>query len=720
MKTLLRSMLLLILSVAALQSNASHILGGEITVSQGTSSGVTVGMNLFRDCSGIPAANPEVVTVTNGCGANFTVQMNLISETEITSACAGTLTYCQGGTDQGFSKVYYEGSFIPTTSCTDWNFVYTSCCHSASISNLNNASNYGYNISAFEQTIPVAAVQSFLFSVSPQIVAPVNQQTQISFARPFSSQSVNQFVYTLIDVEDDLGASIPYNTGFTAQSPFGTGSITSFDQNTGIMNVTPVNVGSYSIRVLEEESSNGVVIHSYEKEVTIFVVPSTNQNPSIAGLSSNNFYPVCIGDTLTIALISSDADIADSTYIEIDYQSFGSLGLPNASLNLNAAQNASGVFQFIPDSASIALNPITLYFRVRDNACPYNGSQYYAVQIHVSGCNSDVWPGDVNTDLQCNLFDVLPIGVGYGSSGPVRSGASTNWTAQPASDWGQTFLYGSDYKHADTNGDGTIDDADTLAVAQNFGLTHPLRLSNPSSNSTAAVLPIEIGTPLDSAYSGDTVNFAISIGTNSNPVNAIYGIAFQISFDPTLIDPLLSSYNFTNSFLGTIPSDLLTMVVPDLANGIINCVAVRKNQINVAGQGTIGVFSIVISDNVAARSLMNVRLQNVRAITVDEDIIQLNSVNDSIILNVDPNGWQHLSNDVISVYPNPSNGAFYLQALKGEIQKIVVNDITGREVKVVTSSANGLWQMNISEKGIYTITVTTSKGLVISKQIIMH
>ena len=34
---------------------------------------------------------------------------------------------------------------------------------------------------------------------------------------------------------------------------------------------------------------------------------------------------------------------------------------------------------------------------------------------------------------------------------------STAWTAQAATDWGQTFASSVDYKHADCNGDGIVD-----------------------------------------------------------------------------------------------------------------------------------------------------------------------------------------------------------------------------------------------------------------------
>ena len=78
----------------------------------------------------------------------------------------------------------------------------------------------------------------------------------------------------------------------------------------------------------------------------------------------------------------------------------------------------------------ISAQAYLVYANVSDNACPFHGQQQYAFEIYVNACSQDVWPGDANSDLTCNLYDLLPIGLAYNASGPVRAGASTAWTAQ--------------------------------------------------------------------------------------------------------------------------------------------------------------------------------------------------------------------------------------------------------------------------------------------------
>ncbi|MEO1451717.1 MAG: hypothetical protein AAFV07_19465, partial [Bacteroidota bacterium] len=83
-----------------------------------------------------------------------------------------------------------------------------------------------------------------------------------------------------------------------------------------------------------------------------------------------------------------------------------------------------------------------------------------------------VWPGDANYDLVANNQDLLAIGVAFGLTGPPRANASLNWTGQPSVDWTDTLPGGINFKHADTDGNGVVNTADTVAINLNYGLTH--------------------------------------------------------------------------------------------------------------------------------------------------------------------------------------------------------------------------------------------------------
>ena len=86
--------------------------------------------------------------------------------------------------------------------------------------------------------------------------------------------------------------------------------------------------------------------------------------------------------------------------------------------------------------------------------------------------SDEVWPGDVNTDNIANHFDLLPVAIAFANEGPTRPNESTTWEGRPAPDWEQQFPNGTNYKHADTDGNGKINAADIAAIADNFLLTH--------------------------------------------------------------------------------------------------------------------------------------------------------------------------------------------------------------------------------------------------------
>src|SRR5690606_11690462 len=83
-----------------------------------------------------------------------------------------------------------------------------------------------------------------------------------------------------------------------------------------------------------------------------------------------------------------------------------------------------------------------------------------------------VWPGDVNYDLIADNYDVLDLALAYGQAGPTRPGASNNWVGQDMAPWGILQVSAQDMKHADCNGDGTVDANDTTAISLNYGQTH--------------------------------------------------------------------------------------------------------------------------------------------------------------------------------------------------------------------------------------------------------
>ena len=81
----------------------------------------------------------------------------------------------------------------------------------------------------------------------------------------------------------------------------------------------------------------------------------------------------------------------------------------------------------------------------------------------------EVWPGDANNDGKVEVDDQHPVGYNYKLKIRARDTRSTEWKA---------FLIvqrkGDDLAFSDTNGDGLINEADTIAIHQNLLKKHKL------------------------------------------------------------------------------------------------------------------------------------------------------------------------------------------------------------------------------------------------------
>ncbi len=382
---------------------------------------------------------------------------------------------------------------------------------------------------------------------------------------------------------------------------------------------------------------------------------------------------------------------------------------------------------------SMSVGTVCLHNVALQNINATGGAQFFAGQ----GCTdaggnsgwtfapctvtSDVWPGDANYDLTVNNFDVLNIGLAYGDTGAVRAGASNNFIAQPAIDWNGFFQTAVNKKHADCNGDGIVNDNDTVAIALNYGQNHPARLSNPD----AQLLPspslyLEINP--DSASLGDTVNVDVFLGTSTTPVDSIYGIAFTINFDTAYVDTTYMTFDYTGNWMGTPGVDLLTFQKTRFLDGAVDFALVRTDHQNIAGFGFLERIGIVVVDNIGARISTPFTLSNVRAITVSEYELTINTSGDSLSLDttssVGVNEIENLEN-MISVYPNPAKDKLTIHSGTIKMNGVEIYNSIG-EMVVNQKINSNVFAVNVTnlQQEVYLIRCITEKGI-INKRIVV-
>jgi hypothetical protein len=181
-----------------------------------------------------------------------------------------------------------------------------------------------------------------------------------------------------------------------------------------------------------------------------------------------------------------------------------------------------------------------------------------------------VWPGDANNDGVVNQADVLPMGLHWNRTGPIRPDHSNAWTAQVCQTWApQNATY------ADANGDGTVNQADILPIGSNWGKmrsTASLHAdSQPGLNSTskAYIMRTAIST---SSQDGSESVVNLFIGDEANPIRGLYGLSFVMDVKSSTGDLEILEVTPGECWGG----DILTYSRIDQETSTVHCGMTRK------------------------------------------------------------------------------------------------------------------------------------------------
>ncbi|MEM6879641.1 MAG: hypothetical protein AAF544_13825, partial [Bacteroidota bacterium] len=156
-----------------------------------------------------------------------------------------------------------------------------------------------------------------------------------------------------------------------------------------------------------------------------------------------------------------------------------------------------------------------------------------------------VFPGDANADGRVNQYDLLPMAYAFGANGPIRHNGNGEEAEDILALWPDAFPDGTNYIHADANGNGFVDLLDFGLLYNNRGIIH-----DPGDQGAPQVF-----------VSSDEYNVVLNNGENIDPTSIsgvleipvfvapldpeseINGIAFEFSWDPTYVVSASFEYN---------------------------------------------------------------------------------------------------------------------------------------------------------------------------------
>jgi hypothetical protein len=353
---------------------------------------------------------------------------------------------------------------------------------------------------------------------------------------------------------------------------------------------------------------------------------------------------------------------------------------------------------------------------------------YFDTLLSTAGCDSTiltnllldtcvlVWPGDTNNDSIVNVSDFLSIGIYHGGMGFPRDSISNLWIGHRSFDWPQFQTNGSNIKHVDCDGNGIINLSDTLAINQNFSMTH-----NFQNSSSRSGFDMNLTTSTTNIYPGDTILVEVQIGTQSNPTNSIYGVAFESIFSSLIpIEPGSLKLIPQNSFLGNLNQDLFGLKHLNESMGESALALTRIDHTSQSGYGSIAQIQFIIDESVNVPSQFDLIILNNIANDEAGNNSDINNL-DTLTFNIlDPLTVSRIESDfAVEIFPNPNTGEIYFKS-ESSITQVDIYSIDGKLISNYQFK-NGNRQMDVSAlpNGSYLLKITSYSSATIRNLVIL-
>lgn len=379
------------------------------------------------------------------------------------------------------------------------------------------------------------------------------------------------------------------------------------------------------------------------------------------------------------------------------------------------------IIHFIPDNNFIGSQDFVVNYCV--------GSQCTPIKITVNTINEAsgacpcidncVYKGDLNNDGRVDKDDLLILGRYLGYSGPQRTGLGlTANIGELSQEWEATSVYDTNLKHADSNGDGFLTADDATAIYDNYGKLNKFvkkeQLTSKEYDLKITIEPAE-------ADSGDLVTVYYSLGTNSKPINDVFGISFGTSFDWGDSSSVVNEFYNNSWFTDNSPN---LSFFKQISNGVFRHALTRTSGSGISGNGAIGQMSVIVDEADGFKDSENSEYYTGSIIT-DEIIIEDSEGNKfslpeaSATIKINKKKREIYPNsDQLIAYPNPTDNVIFLHFNGGNIiQEVEVSNSFGNVIgnyANINSQSYQIPMLNLAS-GIYFLKVRTDKALVNKK-----
>lgn len=325
----MKKIVVLLLLLFPIFSNASHLMGGEITWRCDGNGSFVFQVKLYRDCNGIPGPGSLTLT-TNAPASGGTISCSLLTQIDISPqgiGCPSCLTPM--GLSNAVEEFIYESAPVQLSGVPPaggWYFYYNDCCRNGAISNLLVNGDF--------------TLRAFMYPFSGQNVNPCLDNSPY-FAEPptlgICTGDPVSYGHIAIDIDLDSlqyewahplengfpGTNVPFTTGYSYQSPLP--GLTqsplnipaSLDPNHGIISFQSVTPGSFVTVTKVSSYKCGQLVSEIFREVQVTLIPGCfiTTNPPVLNTAPDlnpntplDSVSVLAGDTLFYNINATDLE----------------------------------------------------------------------------------------------------------------------------------------------------------------------------------------------------------------------------------------------------------------------------------------------------------------------------------------------------------------------------------------------------------------------------
>ncbi len=334
---------------------------------------------------------------------------------------------------------------------------------------------------------------------------------------------------------------------------------------------------------------------------------------------------------------------------------------------------------------------------------------------NATNCVGDcVWTGDANADGMVDMGDILTIAQAMGEKGTARNNPSLLFLPQTATDWKQSGLNGNNLKHADTDGDGMVTAADTVAVSHFWGKKRAIVAQNEGfsvENLELTAIPAQ-----RTLHPGDTLLLYLTI---PNTALNVSGYQFTLGFNASWVNTPSLRVDFANQWMGETDATLGFVRTSNQQIEVGLGVAAARAT---SGYGTVGILRGIIEDDVnccAKTSRYQVRLNFKNAWVQTESGVRLKLKTNDINIPIEEKPKSYFIDNQLAVFPNPATEDLhvYLDDETTFITEMNLFNLTGQIVAQQQDLKTRHLDLktNALQTGMYLLRAKTSKGYLTKK-----